>query len=95
MKVYFPKDQINTRDLGPPTLLHCLNILLDFVQIWKKHGTAEGGTERLPISKETSLMGSDTAGNYDKFNFGNNFSVYINADSKEEADRFFSGLARG
>ena len=66
MKVYFPKDQINTRALGPPTLLHCLNILLDFVQIWKKPGTAEGGTDRLPISKETSLMGSDTAGNYDK-----------------------------
>jgi len=49
----------------------------------------------LPISKETSLMGSDTSENYDKVNFGNNFSVYINADSKEEADRFFTGLASG
>ncbi len=49
----------------------------------------------LPISKETMLMGSDTAGEWAaSLKVGNNFSVSINADSKEEADRLFNGLSK-
>lgn len=50
----------------------------------------------LPISKETSLMGSDTGGEWAQyFKAGNNFSVSITAESKEEADRLFNGLSAG
>lgn len=50
----------------------------------------------LPISKETVLMGSDTGGEWaSKFIQGNNFSISINADSKEEADRLFNNLSKG
>jgi PhnB protein len=50
----------------------------------------------LPISKETILMGSDTAGEWAAtFKQGNNFSISITADTKEEADRIFNGLAKG
>lgn len=50
----------------------------------------------LPISKETMLMGSDTAGEWgSKFSAGNNFSISISTDSKEEADRLFAGLSAG
>ncbi len=49
----------------------------------------------LPISKETVLMGSDTGGEWvAKFKMGNNFSVSINADAKEEADRLFNELSK-
>lgn len=50
----------------------------------------------LPISKETILMGSDTVGSYcAAVTFGNNFSISINADSTEEADKLFNGLSAG
>lgn len=50
----------------------------------------------LPISKETMLMGSDTAGEWaSNFSAGNNFSVSISTDSKEEADRLYKGLSEG
>ena len=50
----------------------------------------------LPISQETMLMGSDTGGEWSKgFSKGNNFSVSINTDTKEEADRLFNGLSTG
>jgi PhnB protein len=50
----------------------------------------------LPISKETCLMGSDTGGEWaSSYKPGNNFSISINADSKEEADRLFNGLSAG
>jgi len=50
----------------------------------------------LPISKETSIMGSDTGGEWaPHFTQGNNFSISINAESKDEADRLFNGLAEG
>jgi PhnB protein len=50
----------------------------------------------LPISKETMLMGSDTGGEWaSSFKQGNNFSISVNADSKEEADRIFNALANG
>ncbi len=49
----------------------------------------------LPIG-DTVLMGSDTGGEWTKgFTQGNNFSVSINTDSKEEADRLFQGLSQG
>lgn len=50
----------------------------------------------LQISKETAIMGSDTGGEWAPFfKQGNNFSISINAESKEEADRLFNGLAEG
>lgn len=50
----------------------------------------------LPISKETRLMGSDTAGPMAAgFIAGNNFSISVNAESKEEAEKLFKGLSNG
>lgn len=50
----------------------------------------------LPISQETILMGSDTGGEWASgFIQGNNFSISITTDSKENADRFFNGLSKG
>lgn len=50
----------------------------------------------LPISKETCLMGSDTGGEWaSNFKEGNNYSISVNADSREEADRLFNGLSAG
>jgi len=48
----------------------------------------------LPISPETMLMGCDTGGEWAaSFAQGNNFSLSINTDSKESADRLFNGLS--
>ena len=50
----------------------------------------------LPISKETVLMGCDTGGEWAKnFNAGNNFSLSVNTESKEEADQLFNKLSTG
>lgn len=49
-----------------------------------------------PVSKETVLMGSDTGGEWaSSFKQGNNFSISINAESKEAADNFFQQLSAG
>ncbi|MBU3661500.1 MAG: VOC family protein [Flavobacteriales bacterium] len=49
----------------------------------------------LPIGS-TNLMGSDTIGEWAAFFVqGNNFSVNINPESKEEADKLFNGLSIG
>jgi PhnB protein len=41
-------------------------------------------------------MGSDTGGEWAaQFAMGNNFSISISTDSKENADRFFNGLSAG
>lgn len=49
----------------------------------------------LPVSKETVLMGSDTGGEWaPSFVQGNNFSISIGTDSKDEADRFFNELSK-
>lgn len=49
----------------------------------------------LPIGK-TILMGSDTVGDWGpKFVQGNNFSVSITPENKEEADKLFKGLSAG
>ncbi|HRO43732.1 MAG TPA: VOC family protein [Flavipsychrobacter sp.] len=50
----------------------------------------------LPISNETMIMGSDTGGEWaSSYTQGNNFSISINTDSREEADRLFNGLSAG
>ncbi len=50
----------------------------------------------LPIGTGMALMGSDTGGEWAQgFTAGNNFSISINADSKDEADKLFNGLAAG
>ena len=50
----------------------------------------------LMISKETALMGSDTGGEWaPTYVEGNNFSISISTDSKEEAERIFNGLSKG
>ena len=50
----------------------------------------------LPISKETILMGCDTGGEWASgYSQGNNFSISITADSKEEAEKLFKGLSAG
>lgn len=50
----------------------------------------------LPISQETTIMGSDIGGEWSAgFKQGNNFSLSISADSKEEAERLFNQLSEG
>ncbi|WP_207421017.1 VOC family protein [Desertivirga brevis] len=50
----------------------------------------------LPISNETMIMGSDTGGEWaTSFKQGNNFSISINADDKENADQLFAKLSEG
>lgn len=50
----------------------------------------------LPISKETTLMGSDVGGEWAKHTVvGNNVQLSVNAESEEEARRIFDGLAAG
>ncbi|MGZ4043943.1 MAG: VOC family protein, partial [Bacteroidia bacterium] len=50
----------------------------------------------LPISKETSLMGSDAAEGFGPpITVGNNFSISINAPSAQEADRLYKELSNG
>ena len=50
----------------------------------------------LPIGKETVLMGSDTMEGYGSpMVVGTNFTVSVNTDSKEEADKIFNGLSSG
>jgi PhnB protein len=50
----------------------------------------------LPVGGQTVLMGCDTGGEWDpSFVQGNNFSLSIGTDSKEEADRLFVGLSAG
>ena len=50
----------------------------------------------LPIGDGTSIMGSDTGAQWAPgFVQGNNFSVSVNASSKEEAEKLFTGLSDG
>ncbi|WP_281235270.1 VOC family protein [Flavobacterium gelatinilyticum] len=43
----------------------------------------------------TILMGSDSHPRYGDVGFGDNFSISINTESTEEADRIFNGLSAG
>jgi len=49
----------------------------------------------LPISEETTLMGSDNTESYSEIGSNNNFALYINTDSRDEADRLFNELSTG
>ncbi|MES2774283.1 MAG: VOC family protein [Bacteroidota bacterium] len=50
----------------------------------------------LPISGETNLFGSDAPAAYqDHTVVGNNISISINAETKEEADTLFNSLSAG
>mgnify|MGYP001813004519 CR=1 FL=1 len=50
----------------------------------------------LPIGGETVLMGSDTMpGMSPQLKQGNNFSISVATESREEADRMFAALAEG
>lgn len=49
----------------------------------------------LPLSKDNILMGSDTGGWAPELKVGNNFSLSVSAESKEQADRFFIALSKG
>jgi PhnB protein len=49
----------------------------------------------LPISKETILMGSDANPMMGEVTVGQNISLAVNAESKEEAGSIFSKLSEG
>lgn len=50
----------------------------------------------LPIAAGLDLMASDVVGEQAAaFNAGNNFYVYLETDSADEADRLFAGLSEG
>lgn len=50
----------------------------------------------LPVSKETTLMGSDTGGEWaNGIVVGNNITISVYTDSKEKADEFYSMLSDG
>jgi len=50
----------------------------------------------LPISKETTLFGSDVNGPWTaQFVTGNNISLSVNTESEAEAKRIFDGLSAG
>lgn len=50
----------------------------------------------LPISKETTLMGSDSSEAFGKATvIGNNFSISITAESEAEADKLFGAISEG
>lgn len=50
----------------------------------------------LPLGKNVILMGSDAGGDWGKqVETGNNFSLSITAESKDEADKLFQALSRG
>lgn len=49
----------------------------------------------LPISEETALMGSDNAESFKDFRSDNRFALYINTDSRGEAERLFNELSVG
>jgi PhnB protein len=46
------------------------------------------------INEQTTLLGSDTGGDWaNSFVQGNNFSLSVNADNPEEADKIFEALS--
>lgn len=50
----------------------------------------------LPVSAETILMGSDAGSDQaSQLTMGNNFSISINAESREKADHLYTGLSAG
>lgn len=49
----------------------------------------------LPIGKDTILMASDSPSAMGKVNPGNNFSISVSSDTKDEASKYFAGLSEG
>ncbi len=50
----------------------------------------------LPVSSETILMGSDTMPGMSPYlTVGNNFSISLGVNSREEADKLFAALSEG
>ncbi|WP_143306004.1 VOC family protein [Chitinophaga vietnamensis] len=49
----------------------------------------------LPIGNNTILMGSDSPSTFGPLNVGNNYSVAVSPDTKDQADQIFNGLADG
>ena len=50
----------------------------------------------LPVGKESVLMATDALESMGhKLSVGNNFSISVSTESKEEADKFFNGLSAG
>src|SRR6478609_4229906 len=50
----------------------------------------------LPLGETSTLMGSDTGGEWAPgFIPGNNFSISLSPKSKEETDKIFAGLSAG
>lgn len=50
----------------------------------------------LPIGPHTTIMGSDTGGEWaSSFSPGNNFSLSLQADSREHADKLYAALSAG
>lgn len=49
----------------------------------------------LPISSETVLMGSDVMPGMNPLQKGDNFSISVGVDSREEADALFAKLSAG
>jgi PhnB protein len=49
----------------------------------------------LPISKETMLMGNDNLQAFGPSIAGNNFTISIKTDTKDEADKLFGKLSKG
>lgn len=49
----------------------------------------------LPIGKDSVLMASDSPESMGKVSPGNNFSIAVHTDTKEQADEFFKGLSEG
>lgn len=50
----------------------------------------------IQLSAETMLMGADVAPEFGQHaNFGNNVSIYVDTENKEEADSIFGGLSEG
>ena len=47
----------------------------------------------LPIGGDSVLMGSDSTESFGLATIGNNFSLSVNVDSREEADRIFTALS--
>lgn len=66
----------------------------------RSHATGMDGEKimhmSLPISKETTLMGSDIGGDWAKDTIvGNNIQLSINAETEDDARKLFEGLSVG
>lgn len=50
----------------------------------------------IQLSRECAIMGSDTGGEWARhYKEGNNYSISLSVESKEEADKLYNGLSAG